>query len=137
MPTIIEFSCTIKNFVPDTRQSDFPNGDKDIDFELINEWTNQEVKLNFLEDDWDNGSIDLDEISEMFFNEWTQQTGWLFKELVIKLPQDLKYLLSENKDDNKRSEEWVVPMVTSLVISVCPDLESIFCIRKQVIQFVW
>ncbi len=61
------------------------------------------VKFNFEEDDWDNGSIDLDEISEMFFNEWTQQTGWLFKELVIKLPPDLKYLLSENKDDNKRS----------------------------------
>lgn len=122
MPQSLFF--TIKNLVPDSRQEETPNGNQKVDSQLIKEWTNQVVELD-TDDDLRMEEEDLmclSNIADYFFDEWTDQTGWLFHELVVELPSNLKTLLSENEGENQRIMEWFYP--------------GMFCPRNQVIQFV-
>ena len=90
---------------------------------MIKEWANQVVELD-TDDDlrMEEDLMCLSNIADYFFDEWTDQTGWLFHELVVELPSNLKTLLSENEEENQRIMEWFYP--------------GMFCPRNQVIQFV-
>ena len=109
--------------MPDSRQEKNPLGNHEVDSQLIEEWTNQVMELD-LDEDLQIDEIDeisLTGIAEFFFDSWTDQTGWLFHLLEVELPENLKYLLSEDKNENQREHKWFFP--------------GMFCPRSQVVRF--
>ena len=121
MPQV--FSFKIQKLMPDSRQEQNPNGNHEVDSELIKEWTNQVMELDS-DDDLqidEIKEISLCDIAEFFFDSWTDETGWLFHLLEVELPANLKYLLSEDKNENQRENKWFFP--------------GMFCSRSQVVQF--
>ena len=117
------FSFQIQKLLPDSRQESNSNGNHDVDSRLIEEWTNQSVELDLDEDlkiDAPN-EICLSSIAAYFFDEWTGETGWLFHAIEVKLPPDLRHILSDNFRNNQEEQSWFLP--------------GMFCPRYQVVLF--
>ena len=121
MPQVYSFK--INKLVPDSRQQQNPNGNKEVDLQLIQEWTNAVIELDSDEDlNLDSlEEISISDIAQFFFDAWADETGWLFHFLEVELPVNLKYLLSEKVNENQRQMQWFVP--------------GMFCSRSQVVQF--
>ena len=121
MPQVYSFK--INKLVPDSRQQQNPNGNNEVDLQLIQEWTNAVIELDSDEDlNLDSlDEISISDIAQFFFDAWTDETGWLFHFLEVELPVNLKYLLSEKVSENQRQMQWFVP--------------GMFCSRSQVVQF--
>ena len=122
MPQV--FSFRIHKILPDSRQECNPDGNHEVDSELIEEWTNQIIELDLDEDLYLDSpdEVSLSSIAGFFFEQWTEETNWLFHLLEVEIPTALRHLLSEDIRMNQKEEKWFFP--------------GMFCPRHQVVRFV-
>ena len=109
----------IVSLTPDTRTLEYMDGEPLVDQQLKTQWEGEVFNIGY--PDWNKET--LDKIAERFFGQITSQCfGWLFHEIIVELPDALKFLLSQNEVENVRTEVWCSPMFPLA--------------RKQTIKFV-